>query len=184
MDTFFYYLTIFGNLLWFTNCAFLVWAVLMIPDTLFAITNRVAKKWFTLSLSSLYAISEAVVFWYLFEPMSAVLEWIHDKPISAWEYIIYSMIAIAITILTEYFYVHRKSIPICPNCNTWYDATLLDAERSSYLAEEKVRRSVYNNSGKKVGYFNDTQLSIRKTFTGCFKCNHCGTEYVKSFRYK
>ena len=92
------------------------------------------------------------------------------------------MIGIAIVALIDFIMLWQQT-PICPECGAWFDNTILDTESDSYLKEEAVQRNVYNNSGEKIGHFNDTQISIGIQQTGYYKCNRCGKEYMHVTRH-
>ncbi len=127
--------------------------------------------------SCLYIIISPFVFWYLFDFVKDIF-----KDLDVFTYTIYSMIGIAIVALIDFIMLWQQT-PICPECGTWFDNTILDTESDSYLKEEAVQRDVYNNSGEKIGHFNDTKISIGIQQTGYYKCNRCGKEYMHVTRH-
>ena len=175
-----------GNTLWFVMEAGLFMVVFglvaAIIRNIFFSNIYIPQKWADIGFWTLSFIGSLLGFWLTFDIQASIYTFFTDEPVDVFNYSMYSIIGTAIMVLISFIY-SIKYIPICPKCGKWYDATLLSVDRDTYLKEMDVQRNVYNNSGKKIGHFNDTKLSLGTQQTGYYKCNRCGKEYVHVARY-
>lgn len=101
--------------------------------------------------------------------------------------IIIAQLGLCVGVVILYVIMDKRLVADrCPHCGSWNRGEWLEIiDHSSWdsLEDVNVKKDIYNNNGKKIGYFEDTETQLKhySITKGFRKCSKCGGEYYVEF---